>query len=261
MAEPRKTGQLFNTAKNEAMEKAVKVYNDRADTPASKKVKEDIALLLGSVTPIAAFTAPVRAGVMLYKKAGIDKLMKHLIQAYNPGASKSAQATSRAILNSAKNKNITKGKNLKPFSEIKTPVQRPKSVRAAAAREKLKQAAQKNKTGSTPKTPGQLSRDIKGRTIQEGKTPKDTTKIQITPAMQKEARRVKASMKGKPSGKKIATNIAKVGAGGTGTYLATKDNEEKRYGGKVKRNMGGRVRGVGQAVRGFGKAKYSDKMY
>jgi hypothetical protein len=34
-----------------------------------------------------------------------------------------------------------------------------------------------------------------------------------------------------------------------------------KNGGKVKRNMGGRVRGVGQAVKGFGKAKYSDKMY
>jgi len=37
--------------------------------------------------------------------------------------------------------------------------------------------------------------------------------------------------------------------------------EIKKYGGKVKRNMGGPVRGVGKAMQGFGKAKYSDKMY
>ena len=35
----------------------------------------------------------------------------------------------------------------------------------------------------------------------------------------------------------------------------------KKYGGKVKRNMGGPVRGVGQAIKGFGNAKYSNKMY
>lgn len=34
-----------------------------------------------------------------------------------------------------------------------------------------------------------------------------------------------------------------------------------KYGGQVKRNMGGKVRGVGQAIKGFGNAKYSDKMY
>ncbi len=38
----------------------------------------------------------------------------------------------------------------------------------------------------------------------------------------------------------------------------------RRYykrGGKVKRNVGGKVRGVGQAMKGFGKATYSNKMY
>ena len=34
-----------------------------------------------------------------------------------------------------------------------------------------------------------------------------------------------------------------------------------KHGGKVKRNMGGSVRGAGAAKRGFGKAKYSDKLY
>ena len=34
-----------------------------------------------------------------------------------------------------------------------------------------------------------------------------------------------------------------------------------KHGGKVKRNMGGSVRGVGAAKRGFGRATYSDKLY
>ena len=34
-----------------------------------------------------------------------------------------------------------------------------------------------------------------------------------------------------------------------------------KHGGKVKRNMGGSVRGVGAAKRGFGRATYSDKWY
>ena len=34
-----------------------------------------------------------------------------------------------------------------------------------------------------------------------------------------------------------------------------------KYGGQVKRNMGGKVRGVGKAIKGFGNANYSDKMY
>ena len=37
--------------------------------------------------------------------------------------------------------------------------------------------------------------------------------------------------------------------------------EINKHGGKVKRNMGGPVRGVGAARQGFGKAKYSDKLY
>ena len=36
---------------------------------------------------------------------------------------------------------------------------------------------------------------------------------------------------------------------------------ENKAGGKVKRNVGGKVRGVGQAMKGFGKATYSNKMY
>ena len=45
---------------------------------------------------------------------------------------------------------------------------------------------------------------------------------------------------------------------------------KRKYGGKIKRNMGGKVatkkktvfrRGGGQALRGFGKATYSNKMY
>jgi len=36
---------------------------------------------------------------------------------------------------------------------------------------------------------------------------------------------------------------------------------QRKYGGKVKRNMGGPVRGVGKAMRGFGNANYSKKMY
>lgn len=36
--------------------------------------------------------------------------------------------------------------------------------------------------------------------------------------------------------------------------------EEYKAGGRVKRNVGGKVRGVGQAVKGFGKATYSNKL-
>ena len=39
------------------------------------------------------------------------------------------------------------------------------------------------------------------------------------------------------------------------------DQQSRKYGGKVKRNMGGPVRGVGKAMRGFGNAKYSSKLY
>ena len=39
------------------------------------------------------------------------------------------------------------------------------------------------------------------------------------------------------------------------------DQQSRKYGGKVKRNMGGPVRGVGAATKGFGKATYSNKMY
>ena len=40
---------------------------------------------------------------------------------------------------------------------------------------------------------------------------------------------------------------------------AFEEPEEYKVGGRVKRNLGGKVRGVGQAVKGFGKATYSDK--
>jgi len=40
---------------------------------------------------------------------------------------------------------------------------------------------------------------------------------------------------------------------------AFEEPEEYKAGGRVKRNMGGKVRGVGQAVKGFGNATYSNK--
>ena len=41
---------------------------------------------------------------------------------------------------------------------------------------------------------------------------------------------------------------------------AFEEPEEYKAGGRVKRNMGGKVRGVGQAVKGFGNATYSNKL-
>jgi len=41
---------------------------------------------------------------------------------------------------------------------------------------------------------------------------------------------------------------------------AFEEPEEYKVGGRVKRNVGGKVRGVGQAVKGFGKATYSNKL-
>jgi len=39
------------------------------------------------------------------------------------------------------------------------------------------------------------------------------------------------------------------------------DQQDKKYGGTVKRNKGGAVRGTGAATRGFGKGPYSNKPY
>jgi len=47
----------------------------------------------------------------------------------------------------------------------------------------------------------------------------------------------------------------------SGKGVGDMDTQSKKYGGKIKRNMGGPVRGVGKAMRGFGKANYSNKMY
>ena len=57
-----------------------------------------------------------------------------------------------------------------------------------------------------------------------------------------------------------------MGLKGQGKLPTAKEAEElgltiKKYGGKVKRNMGGPVRGVGAATKGFGNAKYSSKLY
>ena len=41
---------------------------------------------------------------------------------------------------------------------------------------------------------------------------------------------------------------------------AFEEPEEYKVGGRVKRNVGGKVRGVGQAVKGFGNATYSNKL-
>ena len=48
--------------------------------------------------------------------------------------------------------------------------------------------------------------------------------------------------------------------------MSTKEAEAlgltiKKYGGMIKKNMGGPVRGVGKAIKGFGNATYSKKMY
>tara|TARA_Y100000401_G_scaffold102554_1_gene92946 strand:+ start:106 stop:858 length:753 start_codon:yes stop_codon:yes gene_type:complete len=53
---------------------------------------------------------------------------------------------------------------------------------------------------------------------------------------------------------------------GTGQTMSAKEAEAlgltiKKYGGMVKKNMGGPVRGVGKAIKGFGNATYSKKMY
>ena len=53
---------------------------------------------------------------------------------------------------------------------------------------------------------------------------------------------------------------------GTGQTMSAKEAEDlgltiKKYGGMIKKNMGGPVRGVGKAIKGFGNATYSKKMY
>ena len=42
---------------------------------------------------------------------------------------------------------------------------------------------------------------------------------------------------------------------------AFEEEVENKEGGRIKRQVGGKVRGVGQAMKGFGKATYSDKMF
>ena len=73
--------------------------------------------------------------------------------------------------------------------------------------------------------------------------------------------------------KKIPGLDNKMFKSGTGEWVGTEEayagdvpdyiDEDAwmKHGGKVKRNMGGPVRGVGAARQGFGKAKYSDKLY
>ena len=65
------------------------------------------------------------------------------------------------------------------------------------------------------------------------------------------------------SGKAMSEQMKRSGKG-------SMDDQSKKYGGKVKRNMGGKVtprkktvfrRGGGKALRGMGKATYSNKMY
>ena len=53
---------------------------------------------------------------------------------------------------------------------------------------------------------------------------------------------------------------------GSGQTMSAKEAEAlgltiKKYGGMIKKNMGGPVRGVGKAIKGFGNATYSKKMY
>ena len=84
----------------------------------------------------------------------------------------------------------------------------------------------------------------------------------------------KAELENMNEAEKLEYRLKGIG-GQSGTMKARSgkgdmDAQSKKYGGKVKRNMGGKVaprkktvyrRGGGKALRGFGKATYSNKMY
>ena len=176
----------------------------------------------------------------------------------------------------------------KPKVEAKKPVARKKKekvVRTKAEQTELNKLIREQKRDEVADTKNPLPR--RRATGPEGVKPVEQgpllSKVQLPEKMSKAQAR-KLIMQGKAkvvtdkNGKKklISTGeyapsrriiAEEMGLGGKGKLPTEAELdamggfEIKRHGGKVKRNMGGPVRGVGVARQGFGKAKYSDKMY
>ena len=258
MANESTRGKLKNPKTNKAIKQALNEYEKRTQTPASKKVREDIATVMATVFPplriAKGLGQSVKAGAKLYNKTGIDKVVAQVIKANNPLSSPSTKTTARSILKGTKPKGIQiNPKTGKPFVEIKTPVQRSVGKRRKAA-------VDKNKKASSPASEGQptavlrrdLDKQIKTRTLKEPKVPKDTIKIPVTKAMKKEMAAVKAVKQQKPL-KKALKGAGKgvLGYGAAKTILGN-DEVSKQYGGKVRRRMGGIIKkGFGKAQRGY----------
>tara|TARA_R110002167_G_scaffold324275_1_gene530291 strand:- start:45 stop:659 length:615 start_codon:yes stop_codon:yes gene_type:complete len=176
----------------------------------------------------------------------------------------------------------------KPEVKAKKPVARKKKekvVRTKAEQSELNKLIRQQKKDEVADTKDPLPR--RRATGPEGVKPVEQgpllSKVQLPEKMSKaQARRLimqgKAKVVTDKNGKKklISTGeyapdrriiAEEMGLGGKGKLPTEAELdamggfEIKRHGGKVKRNMGGPVRGVGVARQGFGKAKYSDKMY
>jgi len=257
-------GRLKSEATKKALDKAIKEYEARARTPASKAVQDELAIAIATAIPGGAALGSalkgfVKAGT-IYKKAGLDRLIKNLVQAYGKGTSPATKVKARALLNLARRKTGTNklkvGKDKEPYVEIKTPVQRPKSVRAQTQRKKaMKEALKKDTTGAKTKT--ELLSQVRKRKVPEiGSAKPDVTKIRVTKDMIREAGELGKTLRTRPL-KRVLKGTAATGGTYAGAKGAQSMNEERYGGGKVmKYRKGGKVRGAGIARQGVRKCKY-----
>jgi hypothetical protein len=172
------------------------------------------------------------------------------------------------------NPQSTKGKGSKGSNKGLTPAQRKEKAGLMAQSRKDMQATKRGDespdvgTGSPPGGRQRILIDVPGSKNRQRIVADPQNKLKGSQQFSK------AELENMNEAEKLEYRLKGIG-GQSGTMKARSgkgdmDAQSKKYGGKVKRNMGGKVaprkktvyrRGGGKALRGFGKATYSNKMY
>ena len=247
--------------------------------------------------PIASFKKFVTAGLesALSKKGRLKKTDRAIISRQRNKAAKELDLTPLEA-----EKGLRDAVKAPPTPKLKKGEFKPKKKNPASEKNKgsnkgLTKAERKEKAGLMKKSRSEISKRKKGLDIEDNPAdaPGGRQKILIDVPGTKGRRqrevedpfnRLKGSQKFSSKDKANWTpaeleEFNRRGFGGSGKAMQEQmqrsgkgdmDAQSKKYGGKVKRNMGGKVaprkktvyrRGGGQALRGFGKATYSNKMY
>jgi len=275
LVQRRKQSSAFKTKQSESR-KGKQIKKTTTETPRDTQTKA-AALAAVSMIPgagkIAAAIRALAAGERLTR--GLQNRVDKLLTQYKPSNSKAVTVAKPKTTSVAKPKTTAVAK---PKTTTKSKTKLPKSGATGKAVAATLGIAGASTPAKKPKKEAEASPISNIPTPKRKPTPPSGTKVDYSPS-----RAIPKMDKPKAKPKDDAMTIKEYVKGAVGMkgakgmeggvrkvktpfgVIEVDSSEEafsnNKYGGQVKRNIGGKVRGVGKAIKGFGNANYSDKMY